>query len=382
MTETAGKLTIAVLAKSFRRTGGMERYAVEVARRMLERGHRVDLYGREVDRDLLPGANFVEVSSRFRYSSVGSALAFARETARLLQGRRYDVVHSHERGYCQDVLTMHCFSHRCGLGKYTGLRRIDQLYFSPRNALYLWLERRQMRSPWLVAVSERIREDIRCHYGREEQVAVIPPGVDTQWFAPSWVAANRHQARVRLGCGEGEVVVLFVGSEFRRKGLDQLIPAVGDRMRLVVVGSGERLEHYQRLVRECGLDGRVHFAGLASDVRSYYGAADVVALPSLSEAFGMSVLEAMSCGIPAVVTANAGVAALIDHGANGLVVRDATELKGALATCMDPVLRRRMGEKARETALAFSWDAVALAHEELYYRIAADKARRDSGMAG
>jgi len=376
MTGSNDKLAIAVLAKSFCRTGGMERYAVEVVRRLLARGHRVDLYGREMDADLLPGARFVEVSRRFGFSSVASALAFAREAARLLRGRRYDVVHSHERGYCQDVLTVHCFSHRCGLQKYRGLRRIDQLYLSPRNALYLWLERRQMRSPWLVAVSESIRDDIRCHYGRVEQVAVIPPGVDTEWFQPAWVAENRLRARQVVGCtSEREMVVLFVGSEFRRKGLDGLVAAIGDNMRLVVVGAGERLDHYRRLVREAGLGDRVHFAGLVTDVRQYYAAADVVVLPSLSEAFGMSVLEGMACGIPAIVTANAGVAALIDQGRNGLVVQSATELKDALAAACaaDPDRRRQMGERARQTALDYSWDAVAQAYEELFYQVAANK---------
>lgn len=368
-------LKIAILVKSFSRTGGMERYVVETCLRLAARGHRIDVFAREAETDLPPGVRFVPVPRGPGFSGVARAVSFARHTARLLAGRSYDIVHSHERGYCQDILTLHCFSHLQGLEQYSRLRRLDQKYLSPRNLLYLWLERQQMASPWLVAVSAAIAGDVRRHYGRTENIVVIPPGVDTELFHPERVWALRDTARREEGIGEQELAVLFVGSEFRRKGLDLLIPALAPEMRLLVVGRGENHEHYRRLVERSGLAGRVAFAGLSGDVQRWYAAADVLVLPSRSEAFGMSVLEAMACGLPVVVSANSGVASLIRHGENGCLLNDPAELAGLLQGLTTPEKRQRLGCAARMTAEEYSWQRVTDAHEELYRRVVADKNR-------
>jgi len=368
-------LNIAILVKSFSRTGGMERYVVETCLRLAERGHRIDVFAREAEADLPAGVRFVPVPRGPGFSGVARAVSFARHTARLLAGRSYDIVHSHERGYCQDILTLHCFSHRQGLEQYSWLRRLDQKYLSPRNLLYLWLEGRQMASPWLVAVSGAIAEDVRRHYGRTENIAVIPPGVDTEFFHPARVGALRATVRREEGIGDRELAVLFVGSEFRRKGLDLLIPALAPEMRLLVVGRGENHDHYRRLADRCGLTGRVAFAGLSGDVQRWYAAADVLVLPSRSEAFGMSVLEAMACGLPVIVSGNSGVASLVRHGENGYLAKEPAELAGLLQGLAALEERQRLGGAARMTAEEYSWQRVTDDHEELYRRVAADKNR-------
>jgi UDP-glucose:(heptosyl)LPS alpha-1,3-glucosyltransferase len=361
-------MNIAVLVKSFILAGGAERYAVELTRRLLNRGHRIDLYARYAGEGLTEGLTHTVVPDRCTFSGAANSLSFAREAARLLAGRSYDIVHSHERGYCQDVLTLHTFSYASSLKRYAFLRRLDMTFLSYRSWIYLWLEKRQMASPGLVAVSDLVARDVREQYGRTDGVHVIPPGVDTEWFCPAWIASRRDQARRELAIGPDETVVLFVGSEFRRKGLDLLIPAIGPGMRLVVVGQGERPEHYARLAAGCGAADRIHYAGLVrSDVRSYYAAADAVALPSLSDAFGMSVLEAMACGIPVVTSPGAGAASLVRSGENGFVASDAAGLAAALARLRDPALRRSMGEKARRTAEDHTWAAVAEAYERVFF---------------
>jgi UDP-glucose:(heptosyl)LPS alpha-1,3-glucosyltransferase len=360
-------LKIAVLVKSFILSGGAERYAVEVTRRLQAKGHEIHLYARYVDAVLLDGIRHIRVPDRHTYASVANSLSFAREAARLLEGKQYDIVHSHERGWRQDLLTVHTFCYRSGLERYSLLRRLDQLYFSPRNWLYLWLEKRQMTSPRLVAVSEVIRRDIQKWYRRMEGVRVIPPGVDLAWFHPGQVAALRVAAQRPPNGATDELAVLFVGGEFKRKGLDRLIPAIGPGMRLTVVGRGEHLDHYRRLAASCGAEGRVEFAGhCADDIRRYYARADVVVLPSVSEAFGMSILEGMACGLPVVASPAAGVASLIAEGRNGFLAGEVDALRAALASLQDPAVRNRMGEKARRTAESYSWDRIASDYEEVY----------------
>lgn len=363
-------LKIAVLVKRFISSGGAERYALEVSRRLLNKGHEITLYARQLEPGQETGLTWVPVSDRLRFSSVLSSVSFAISTARLLSRQSYDVVHSHERAFAQDILTIHTFSVRGNLQKYSLLKRMDRVYLSPRNALYLWLEKKQMRTSRLVAVSDVILDDIRRNYPGAEQVSVITPGVDTDSFHPSYVLQKRKEERARQKIPADETVILFVGSEFRRKGLDMLIPLIPAGTKLVVVGKGERLGHYKDLARRSGTLERVLFEGHSDDVRRHYAASDVVVLPSRSEAFGMSVLEGMACGLPVVTSANAGVSSLIHDGRDGFVFRNVEELSKLLERLSDPALRTRIGIEARKKAERYSWDRTAEQYEELYYRVA------------
>jgi UDP-glucose:(heptosyl)LPS alpha-1,3-glucosyltransferase len=360
-------MKIAVLVKSFILAGGVERYAVELTLQLIKRGHEIHLYTRRADERFIDGIECVIVPNRCNFSSAANSLSFAREAARLLDGKEYDIIHSHERGYLQDVLTLHTFSYKSGLQKYSFLRQMDMTLLSYRSWIYLWVEKRQMATSRLVSVSDLIREDIRKNYNRSDGVHVIPPGVDTNLFHPAWIAAHRKRLREEARIDPDELVVLFVGSEFRRKGLDLLIPAISPGMLLIVVGQGERLEHYNKLAADYGVRNRVRFVGLIeSDIRKFYAIADVVALPSLSDAFGMSVLEAMACGIPAVTSPRAGNSSLISHGKNGFIVSDSAEIATSLTRLLEPSLRRGLGVAARKSAENHSWERVADAYESVF----------------
>ncbi|MFC1828907.1 glycosyltransferase family 4 protein [Thermodesulfobacteriota bacterium] len=374
MTDTRkNRLRVAVLVKRFVTSGGSERYAVEVARQLADKGHTIDLYAREFDTTASASMKRCPVPDRLRFSSVLNLASFAFDAKRMLHGKTYDIVHSHERGYGQDVSTLHTFSYRGSLQKYAFLRKIDQVYLSPRSRIHLWLEQKQMRTPRLVAVSDVIKADTRKYYHRDKGVSVISPGVDTTWFHSSWIAENRDRVRQEEKIPDNEMVVLFVGTEFQRKGLDRLIPAITPGMQLVVVGKGEREGHYRRMVHKCGAADRVTFKGLSDDVRRYMAGADVIVLPSIKEAFGMSILEGMACGLPVVTSADAGVSTLINTGVNGFVFEDPSDLHGILLHLFDPAERRSIGARARKTAEKHTWHSVAEAYEELYYDIADEK---------
>jgi UDP-glucose:(heptosyl)LPS alpha-1,3-glucosyltransferase len=364
------RLKVAVLVKSFITTGGSERYAVEITRRLRDWGHDIHLFARRCDEKYIKGISFYQVPSRRTFSSVVDSFYFAKKVARMLEGKEFDVIHSHERGWQQDVLTVHTSTYKSGLYKYSLIRRLDQTYLSYRSWLYLWMERRQMRTSHLVAVSEVIRQDIARYYNRTEDVAVIPPGVDIEFFHPSFAAENREQVREEENISSDDMVVIFVGAEFRRKGLDCLIPAIGPGMRLLVIGRGERMNHYRDLAVKCGAADRVHFVGHVEDVRRYYAAADVFVLPSLFEGFGMTILEAMACGLPVVSSRNTGGAGLIENGRNGFVFHTQNEVPGILQNLIEVDLRKRIGHEARKTAEEYNWDKEAARYEGIYYRIA------------
>lgn len=366
-------LKIAFLVKRFCKSGGKELYAVEVARELVKQGHQVDIFSYVADSKMINGITFHQVPKRLAFSSVLNTLSFIRETTKMLQNNSYDIIHSHERNYKQDVLTLHSFSYLSGLEKYSGLRRIEQKYFSLRSLCYLWLEKKQMTTPWLISVSDEITKDVRRQYNRTENIVVMPPGVDTELFHPDVIAKERTEARIKVKAVDDELVIVFVGSAFKRKGLDRLFPVLSKGMRLLVVGSGDNVRRYKRKVKEYRLENQVQFVGLTDDVRKYLAAADVMVLPSRSEAFGISILEGMACGLPVIVSVNSGVAALIKHEENGFLMKHSAELSGLLKRLYSRNIRTKMGEHARKTAENFSWEKTTEAHEKFYRYILSQK---------
>jgi len=366
-------MNIALLVKRFTRSGGKERYVVELAVALKRLGHTVHVYGYVCDLDLMEEITFHSVPKRMSFSNVLNTLSFIHETRRRLDGSTYDIVHSHERNYTQEIITLHSLSFVHGVDSYPWLKRLDQKYLSLRSLLYLSLEKRQMRSPWLVAVSGEVSRDVVKHYGRNDQVICIPPGVDVDRFSPAAAAGLRDQARQAQNLADDELAVLFVGSAFQRKGLERLLPVIRCKRRLFVVGRGDKHGRYRRLIRHYGIENRVVFTDMVKDVVPYYALADVVVLPSRSEAFGMSILEGMACGLPVVVTSNAGVADLIEHGENGLIVQPGDDLDPFLNRLEQADERRRLGANARQTAQAYTWEQVGRRHEAFYRQVIATR---------
>jgi UDP-glucose:(heptosyl)LPS alpha-1,3-glucosyltransferase len=369
-------LRIATIIKNFVMTGGAERHAVEVTRRLARKGHGIDLFCRFADPGLVDGIRVRKIPQRWTSSSVLNSLAFALDTAKALEGEGYDIVHSNERGFSQDILTLHCFSYKGSEMDSGFLRRLNRLYLSPRSMLYLWLEARQMESPCLVAVSELIREDVLKNYGACSRVKVITPGVDTCYFHPERIRPLREDARSSLGIGETDLALLFVGSEFKRKGLEAILRLLAPPMKLIVVGKGDRMRYHRSLIEGLGIAGMVHLVGLCTDVRPFLAASDILILPSTSDAFGMSVLEAMACGLPAVTSRRAGVSMLVEDGVNGFTYGDLGELRAILETLRDAGRRMQLGINARKTAERHSWDRTADEYERLFLAEAGLKRRR------
>ena len=153
-----------------------------------------------------------------------------------------------------------------------------------------------------------------------EKIKVIPPGYDDRRFFPV-SRASRRALKQQLGL-EGRIV-LALGRMARNKGYDLLIkamPEVFDRVEdaklLLAVGSSaptdkekKKVDDLRHVAKELGCEDRVIFADYISDedLPEYYRAADVFALSSRYEPFGMTAIEAMACGTPAVVTTEGGL---------------------------------------------------------------------------
>jgi UDP-glucose:(heptosyl)LPS alpha-1,3-glucosyltransferase len=231
----------------------------------------------------------------------------------------------------------------------------------------------------VVAVSQSLAREATERYNLPPgRVSVIPNGVDTETFHPDR-KIDGMKVRADFSIPSDQALVLFIGYNFVRKGLDTLVSAL-ERLNqedghpdvhLVVVG-GRGREAYEAQV-SMRLGGRVFFAGAHRDVAAFYGASDVCVLPSFEEPFGLPILEAMACGVPVIVSRCSGVAEVIDDGRDGLLLEDPAdhvelaEKLRALLTC--PKRRQEIGKNARTTAQQYSWTAIGRQTESLYKKI-------------
>ncbi len=234
----------------------------------------------------------------------------------------------------------------------------------------------------LVASTSVERQDLVDLYGvAPEKIEVVPPGVDTLRFSPR---EDKAALKRKLGLPAAPLAAAL-GRLDARKGYDLFLRAAaqllsaGDELAFVLSAGAaddprEEAEYgrLRRLVRELALGDRFRWLDVLrqEELPAFYGAADVFAMPSRYELFGIVMLEAMACGVPVVATRFGGPAEVIEDGADGLLVdpTDIPALAGALhALLRDPDRRAAMGERARKKVeQGYSWDAAARRHMRLY----------------
>jgi UDP-glucose:(heptosyl)LPS alpha-1,3-glucosyltransferase len=332
---------IALVIEKFSPAGGAERQCVNFARFLVARGHEIHVFARNIQPGTGYTAHKVAADGLFRHQT------FDMQSRKLLEKESFDIVQSYTRTSFQDVLRLGGGTHREYLiqtdSAYSPLGRLWRK-IRPKERLELELERGGFAphaSKKIVAVSQRVKEEVLRHYGvPEEKIAVIHNGVDSNEFKPS--AEARRLIRNQIGLEDSDYTLLFVGSGFKRKGLEFAIRAV-DRIpsaRLVVAGEGKAPSHP-----------RVLMLGRRTDVSHLYAAADAFIFPTLYDPFPNAVIEAMASGLPVIVSRIAGVSEIITD--DSIVVenpRSVDELAAAVRTLEDPALRKSMGEAARRKA--------------------------------
>jgi len=199
----------------------------------------------------------------------------------------------------------------------------------------------------------------------ESKIETVPMGVDTKIFRPA-------------GKEDDGNIILFVGGLYRMKGLEFLLRAMPivkaevPDARLIVVGDGPDRLFLQTVIREVGCSDCASFVGFVphSNIARHFQYATVFCLPSLSEAFGVSILEAMASGKPIVATNVGGIAQVVQHGGILVPPRNSKALASALITLLkDNGLRKKMGKYGRQlTERKFDYEIITTKIETIYKR--------------
>jgi UDP-glucose:(heptosyl)LPS alpha-1,3-glucosyltransferase len=388
-------MRVALLHPRAALVGGVERQIHDLGVRLADAGHEVHWIcaRREPDLDARIRCHRVpEPPGVLRAARVWS---FDREASRALASLGpFDVVHGFGKTSRQDV-------YRDGSGC---LADYQAYAFEGRPA---WLAALRRRSPpalaaariereryrpggcrFVLAISALVREQIlRRHPIAPERVRVLHPAVDTARFRPLLEPAARAAVRAELGLAAASSVLAFVGSDFRRKGLPALLAALrllpGAHALVLGADRPASLRRARELAVQLGLAGRAHFAGVRPDPERLLAAADCLVFPSRFDAFGNAVLEAMACGLPAVVSRRAGSAEVVTPGRSGDVVdapEDSAALAAAIQPFLDPAQRDKAGRLAREEAEKHDWKPQLEAVLAVYREVIEEK-RREAALS-
>ena len=370
--------------------GGMNVYVVETSKRLADLGVEVDIFTRATSSDLPP---VVELAPgvTVRHLTAGPFEGMGKEdlpsqlcalTSGVLREEAqhepgwYDVIHSHywlsgqvgwlasERWGIPLVHTAHTLGKVKNLALATGdapepLRRIigEQQVVAAADRL-------------VANTEQEAGELVELYAADPSRVVTVAPGVDLEHFRPGEASG----ARTRLGVPPDAVVLLFVGRLQPLKAPDVLLraaarllerdPSLAGRLLVAVVGgpSGNGLHEpasLHRLAAELALPVRFEPPSAPDRLRDWYVAADLVAVPSHNESFGLVALEAQACGTPVVATRVGGLRTTVADGVSGVLVDGHAADAWATALQRGLAARPRLSRGAVAHAAAYSWNRTA-----------------------
>jgi glycosyltransferase involved in cell wall biosynthesis len=333
-----------MIAGDFTPLGGMDRanhaLALHLARAS---GSVVHIVAHRVWRDLeeRPPVRVHPVRRPFGSHLLGApflALAGERAARRL---RPQHVIANGGNADTGDVTWIH-YLHAAHVPQSHGPRRRLQTAASHR--YYLRREKAALRRARLVLCnSERTALDVRDRLGiAPARTRVVYYGSDGAQF-PLVSGPERAELKRALGWPGDRPVALFVGAlGDRRKGFDRLLEAwvllcrdPGWDVDLAVTGQGAELPDWRRRVATLGVEDRVRFLGFRTDISRVIGASDVMVHPARYEAYGLGVHEAICCGVPAIVSARAGIAELYPSSLADLLIADVEDPRGIAGRLSD-----------------------------------------------
>lgn len=363
------------------RRDGSARAVNEVAERLARRGHDVHLYARKAeDLDLglvtwhpIPGIHWPEVADFQTYHA---------RADRELKREDFDIIHSIGPNTSRsNVVTIQNIqpAKKIILDRFAKAERV-----SPARRLTRWLYLRvtsaaerelytRKPAPLFLPVSRGVEKELRSWYDiGDAMVRIIPNAADTAIFRP--LAGEKRLAwRKANGLAESDVVAIFSGGEWGRKGLDFAIEGVARSeargLKLFVAGDDADRERFAALAKSLGVGDRVIFGGFRRDMAEAMGSADIFLFPSHYEAFSLATIEAAACGLPVLATRINGTEDFIQPGVTGEFLEHEGAQIGRVLDRLagDAGLRRAYGAAGRRLVEEkYTWDRVAEMTENAY----------------
>ena len=363
---TSNLKKIAVVVPKYGLVGGGERFVFELTERLANvPGYEIHVFSNKW-RSESDHITFHKIPI-ITFPKWLTSISFAYLANKKIAKMDFDLIHSHDRIFKSNVVTLHSIPHRTWVRDIRKKRR-PSLFDHGTS----WTEKQmykysgcQMFLPVSTLVKIRVLETFKID---EQKIRVIHPGVDVERFQ-SDNPHNRKEIRQAFGISDTDFLILFVGMNFEVKGLDPLLSAIAllkseydnDQVKVLVVGKGDT-KKYKALAHRLGIGEQLIFSGVRGDMEKIYPAGDILLMLSKFDTFGMVVTEAMAASLPVIISETVGAKDLVIPGENGFVVdREDIKMVGSkIKLMLNKEKRLEMGKKAHHTALNNTWEQMTL----------------------
>ncbi len=346
--------SIALTIENFsRQGGGAESYAIGLAEMLVAHGWDVHLFGYAWDGHP-EKAIFHRIKPLPKWApSFLRILHFAMRHRKMVRAHPFNVIVGFGATLQMNVYQSHGGVHHLSSERkifalksaiFRQAKRLGQA-LSPKYHARSWIEGAAFRlnpRPTIVAISDMVREDMASTFGiSKDRIMLVYNGIDPLTFAS---AQGDPHLRRQLGFAANQRLFLFMGYDFRKKGVQQLVEASAllkkkhgkDTFGVVIVG-GKLSGGLAALMKREGLEDVVKFPGPTKNPQEYYAACDVFVLPTFYDACSLVIFEAMTAGLPCITTKWNGAAGIIEHGVDGITLDDPQDV-GTLAQAMSRFL--------------------------------------------
>ena len=348
---------------------GSSRYLVETIPYFADKGHEIHLFANSWDPIDHPNIFFHKTPRIF------AGNIFLRESFNtisntiILKNYKFDVTLAQPTRYFTPEIGEMQFVYKAWIDykRSSGIK--DNFKVRMSDSWLSWMEKRNVKKcKEFIALAGCVKKDMVKYYGiPEEKVSVCYSGVNLDEFTPKNKKLYRESVRKKFGVKEDEVLLLFVGNPFSRKGLDYLIkslPLVKNKKFKLLVSGKDDPKPYIELAKNLGVENKIIYnLGLTSEIRQIFAVADMFVFPTLYETFGLVILEAMASGLPVITSEIAGAAELMNNKKDGLILKNPEnpkEIANNINYLLDnPQECERLGKMARKKSENYSWTNTA-----------------------
>ena len=233
------------------------------------------------------------------------------------------------------------------------------------------------KSAGIITISKYCAEEL-LHYGVQNKIIagkleIISNGVDSKIFHPAKDDSEKEEIRTKFGVKPNEFMLLFVGRLVARKGVNVLPDAMANlviskgisNVKLYIVGKGPLEKRLIVQAKRLGIYGKLNIMEISGseELAQIYAASDIFVFPSYYEGFGIVILEAMACGIPAISSNISAIPEVVINNKTGCLVEPGNS--NDLALKIEYLIKNKdlcikMGKESRITVLAkYDWDIIA-----------------------
>lgn len=363
--------------------GGSGVVATELGLKMANKGHEMHYITSSKPfrfMDVHPNIHFHEVTIEgyavFKYPPYDIALA--NRIAQVIESEQLDVLHVHYAVPHAISAILAKDMAESSIGIITTLHGTDVTILGHDPALKNTLTYGINKSDRVTAVSHSLRNETIELLHPKTAIQTIYNFIDEEKYYPHEAGTLREE----LGIATDEKILIHISNFRKVKRIPDIIESfrlidTQYKTKLLLVGEGPEKFELEEFVERNGLQDDILFLGKRDDLPELLSISDVMLLLSEKEAFGLVLLEAFACGVPAVANAIGGIPEVVEDGVNGFLVElgDVQAVADRVTQLLsNPVMYQQMKENAIQTVQNdFSSEMIVNQYEELYYEVAAMK---------